>query len=224
MLPSKGYFNDIECPYLENTCGRPYCHFNHRKKQLEIVNENVSEKCSSREIPSYKPTPKSELAVRKSHIPISYVPDVYNVEKSTRSFRNNALMDIIYKPTPISLLNSNVEGSSNTISTPNTSLETKYVPEIGVKSKAENKKISNEIEEKDEYKPEEQEYKPSDKGTEYQYNPSSHTDINEDSLSDIVYKPNWSGLNNLTKVEYTPSVRSKQNSSINFENLEMNLK
>ncbi|XP_044758915.1 RNA exonuclease 1 homolog [Coccinella septempunctata] len=218
MLPSKGYFNDIECPYLENNCGRPYCHFNHRKKQQDDVNEVALEESSSKEIPTYKPTPKSELAVRKSHIPISYVPDVYKVEKSTtRSFRSNTLSDIVYKPTPISLLNSSVKSSAksdnNSISNSENNIESKYIPENAVKGKSKNEITLNDNIEEYEYKPTEQRIK-------YEYNPTSHKDVNEESLLDIVYRPNSSGLNEVSNVKYTPSARSKQNSNINFENLD----
>lgn len=215
MLPSKGYFNDIECPYLENSCGRPFCHFNHRKKQQESKNEVVTEEYSSQDVPTYKPTPKCELAVRKSHIPISYVPDVYKVEKSTpRSFRNNTLSDIVYKPTPISLLNSAVKNSANNSNNiQNNILDSKYVPETTGKGIARNEKILKDNED-------ELEYEPKEHKLEYQYNPSSHKEVNEANLSDIVYRPNSSCITNITNVEYTPSACSNKNSTLNFENLD----
>lgn len=109
MLPTKGYFQDIECPYYNSSCGRPYCHFRHKKKLTDNVEElvNESEKEETTVIPTYKPTPKSELANihNKSHIPISYVPDLaFRPERKIRpppKFEKPT-----YKPTPLSILSS----------------------------------------------------------------------------------------------------------------------
>ncbi|CAG9857554.1 unnamed protein product [Phyllotreta striolata] len=100
MLPTKGYFQDIECPFFSSACSRPYCHFRHRKKHSEIVEETAEKRTDTAEIPTYNPTPKSQLANinNKSHIPISYVPDItYRNEKSQRPKPT-------YNPTPLSIL------------------------------------------------------------------------------------------------------------------------
>lgn len=109
MLPTKGYFQDIECPYNNTVCGRPYCHFRHKKKITDYVEEIVteSEKEESNVIPTYKPTPKSELANihNKSHIPISYVPDLaFRSERKIRPLPK--IEKPTYKPTPLSILSS----------------------------------------------------------------------------------------------------------------------
>lgn len=100
MLPTKGYFQDIECPYFNSSCGRPYCHFRHRKKQAEYVEEFVAD---TELVPTYNPTPKSQLANihnNRSHIPISYVPDLaFRTDKKPRS-------NPVYNPTPLSILSS----------------------------------------------------------------------------------------------------------------------
>lgn len=107
MLPTKGYFQDIECPYYNSLCGRPYCHFRHKKKPTENVDDIVSE--SEKEVaavPTYKPTPKSELANiqnSKSHIPISYVPD-FTTDRKSRPLPK--FDKPTYKPTPLSILSS----------------------------------------------------------------------------------------------------------------------
>lgn len=105
MLPTKGYFQDIECPYLETGCGRPYCHFRHRKK-LNEENINEPDKDDIPTVPTYKPTPKSELAnINKSHIPISYVPDLaFRPDRTTRPIPK--FDKPTYKPTPLSILSS----------------------------------------------------------------------------------------------------------------------
>ncbi|XP_072385118.1 uncharacterized protein [Diabrotica undecimpunctata] len=99
MLPTKGYFQDIECPYYNSSCGRPYCHFRHRKKE---------EKEHAQDVPTYKPTPKSELAniqSNRSHIPISYVPDLaFRPDKKLRP--TTKIENPTYKPTPLSILSS----------------------------------------------------------------------------------------------------------------------
>lgn len=105
MLPTKGYFQDIECPYFNSSCGRPYCHFRHKKKVPESLDDasNESEK-EETVIPTYKPTPKSELANR-SHIPISYVPDLaFRPERKLRPLPK--IEKPTYKPTPLSILSS----------------------------------------------------------------------------------------------------------------------
>ncbi|XP_018571383.1 RNA exonuclease 1 homolog [Anoplophora glabripennis] len=107
MLPTKGYFQDIECPYYNSLCGRPYCHFRHKKKPTENADDVVSE-CEKEisAIPTYKPTPKSELANiqnSKSHIPISYVPD-FTTDRKSRPLPK--FDKPTYKPTPLSILSS----------------------------------------------------------------------------------------------------------------------
>lgn len=103
MLPTKGYFQDIECPFFNTTCGRPYCHFRHKRRP----NEDVEQETQKTVVPTYKPTPKSELANihnSKSHIPISYVPDLaFKRERTTRPIR---IDKPTYKPTPLSILSS----------------------------------------------------------------------------------------------------------------------
>ncbi|CAH0547116.1 unnamed protein product [Brassicogethes aeneus] len=106
MLPTKGFFQDIECPYLNSGCGRPYCHFRHKKK---INEDDFNDKIS---VPIYKPTPKSELVNfhNKNHIPISYVPDLaFRKNNSTRSLPR--FNKPTYKPTPISILSSALQRS-----------------------------------------------------------------------------------------------------------------
>lgn len=98
MLPTQGLFKDIECPYNDNTCGRPYCHFRHKKK-IRSQDEDVN---VTNEIPTYNPTPKSQLANVRNHIPISYVPDV--ITRTERSNRLISYTKATYNPTPISLL------------------------------------------------------------------------------------------------------------------------
>ncbi|XP_050301018.1 RNA exonuclease 1 homolog isoform X2 [Anthonomus grandis grandis] len=106
MLPTKGYFQDIECPFYNTTCGRPYCHFRHKRKPNEII-EEPSQEIATNTVPTYKPTPKSELASihsQRSHIPISYVPDLsYKRERTIRPIK---IDKPTYKPTPLSILSS----------------------------------------------------------------------------------------------------------------------
>ncbi|XP_044270142.1 RNA exonuclease 1 homolog [Tribolium madens] len=107
MLPTKGYFQDIECPYFESTCNRPYCHFRHRKKTQETTEEVANETPKEVEVPTYKPTPKSELANIKSHIPISYVPDLaFRPDRTIRPLPKFTFEKPTYKPTPLSILSS----------------------------------------------------------------------------------------------------------------------
>ncbi|GJQ84233.1 hypothetical protein Trydic_g2901 [Trypoxylus dichotomus] len=114
MLPTSGLFKDIDCPYYDNYCGRPYCHFRHRKRNPDSAEDSQDGESTGCEFPTYKPTPKSQLAQAKSHIPISYVPDtVVRPERLNRiPTMFNYMEKITYKPTPLSELSKN-----NTIST-----------------------------------------------------------------------------------------------------------
>ncbi|XP_054280201.1 RNA exonuclease 1 homolog isoform X2 [Macrosteles quadrilineatus] len=94
MLPSKGYFRSLNCPYFNNgSCDRPHCHFRHSKKdkfdedsQQQDVDQStqafeeasrdsadISWQSASTSV-SYKPTPIVEL--KKRHIPINTAPSV----------------------------------------------------------------------------------------------------------------------------------------------------
>lgn len=105
MLPTTGHFKHIDCPYYVKSCDRPYCHFRHRKKGTE-PGETSSSGASA--APTYNPTPKSQLANVKSHIPISYVPDL-----AVRSDRNSSRYQLsndkpTYNPTPLNMLPSKI--------------------------------------------------------------------------------------------------------------------
>lgn len=116
MLPTTGFFKDIECPFFEDSCDRPYCHFRHRKKNPEPADATKEEAKGAPEVPTYNPTPKSQLANAKSHIPIKYVPDLAG-RLSERSSLRKLQIDKFptYKPTPLSLL-SNANRVSSTAS------------------------------------------------------------------------------------------------------------
>lgn len=109
MLPTSGLFKDIDCPYYDNYCGRPYCHFRHRKRNPDSAEDSQDGEIANAEYPTYKPTPKSQLAQAKSHIPISYVPDtVVRPERLNRMpSMYNYMEKITYKPTPLSELSKN---------------------------------------------------------------------------------------------------------------------
>ncbi|XP_066902290.1 RNA exonuclease 1 homolog [Halyomorpha halys] len=156
MLPSKGYFSGMPCPFYDSgICERPHCHFRHSKKDRtnpseedgsksdkdsnvniikELVTETVKhvlshtdirdktensglnadaivtnvvktfqpgieskidgtskEYASTVEVPSYKPTPISEL--NKKHIPVVYAPTrpVYLDRFKKREIKESAL-------------------------------------------------------------------------------------------------------------------------------------
>lgn len=113
MLPTQGLFKDIECPYNDNTCGRPYCHFRHKKKIRSSSQEEEEEPIilDVNEVPTYNPTPKSQLANVRNHIPITYVPDV--IVRSERSNRLLTYNKPTYNPTPLSLLTSKKKAIDN---------------------------------------------------------------------------------------------------------------
>lgn len=113
MLPTKGYFQDIECPFYNTNCGRPYCHFRHRKRPNEPGDDGIQDPTKNA-VPTYKPTPKSELENihnSRSHIPISYVPDL--AFKRDRTVRPVRIQTATYKPTPLSILSSAAKPESS---------------------------------------------------------------------------------------------------------------
>lgn len=120
MLPTTGFFKDIECPFLEDNCDRPYCHFRHRKKNAESCDSPKQEPSTETiaEVPTYNPTPKSQLANSRnhSHIPIQYVPDMARLPE--RSSRKLSTQLPIYNPTPLSLLS-----TTNKVNTDKTEAE-----------------------------------------------------------------------------------------------------
>lgn len=81
MLPSKGYFNSLECPfYLSSTkCLRPYCHFKHPKrdmipKESEQVENLAAERSNESNLPPAAPVAEKPVIPPVKHIPIAYIP------------------------------------------------------------------------------------------------------------------------------------------------------
>lgn len=118
MLPTQGLFKDIECPYNENACGRPYCHFRHRKKPRSQPEEELP---VPPEVPTYNPTPKSQLV--RHHIPISYVPNV--IVRKERPLLHKPT----YKPTPLAILSSANANKDKDVDNDKDSSEKKEVEE-----------------------------------------------------------------------------------------------
>lgn len=114
MLPTSGFFKDIECPFLVDLCDRPYCHFRHRKKNSEVT-DVVKEDIKEEElVPTYNPTPISQLANSRSHIPIKYVPDLAGLSERSSLRKLHLNKFPTYKPTPLSQLG-NVNRVSSTV-------------------------------------------------------------------------------------------------------------
>lgn len=124
MLPSKGYFKALECPYhTESYCKRPYCHFKHSKQELlsdlecqvAAKTENIvssSDKSNFSEEPKLKQKVKSKI--------IEYVPqcvkpknselvDSLCIYGSTNKVGNNETSVPEYIPSSVNDLNLNFE-------------------------------------------------------------------------------------------------------------------
>lgn len=94
MLPSKGYFKALECPYFtESFCDRPYCHFKHSKQDFlsdsncqitKMDNCDVISSDDSKlpEEPTLKPKVKSKI--------IEYVPQ-YIKSMNLESYENSCI-------------------------------------------------------------------------------------------------------------------------------------
>ncbi|XP_025414055.1 RNA exonuclease 1 homolog [Sipha flava] len=110
MLPSKGYFKALECPYFtESFCDRPYCHFKHSKQDfLSDSNCQIAAKMDNNcvvilpdnsklpEEPKLKPKVKSKI--------IEYVPQYIksmNLESSENSCIYVSSAEICKNETPI---------------------------------------------------------------------------------------------------------------------------
>ncbi|VVC43773.1 Ribonuclease H-like domain,Elongin A binding-protein 1,Exonuclease, RNase T/DNA polymerase III,RNA [Cinara cedri] len=109
MLPSKGYFKALECPYYtESFCDRPYCHFKHSKQDflsdLDCQNtiESENNTVSTSHEPKLAEEPKLKQKV-KSKI-IEYVPQYIkskNSELVKKSCIYGSSTEMDEKKTPI---------------------------------------------------------------------------------------------------------------------------
>lgn len=107
MLPSKGYFKALECPYYtESFCDRPYCHFKHSRQDFSSDQDcqNVETK-NNLVITSDKPKLLEESKLKqkvKSKI-IEYVPQYIkskNSEIVNKSCEYESTTKIVQKEIP----------------------------------------------------------------------------------------------------------------------------
>lgn len=128
MLPSKGYFSSIPCPFYDTgDCIRPHCHFRHSKKDKVVENQNSKTSTTTNNEESGKDDdPKvsgiKELVIEtvKQVLSQTDLGEKTNDEKLTDDIVNNVVNSIepklesqkkefsdvpSYKPTPISELN-----------------------------------------------------------------------------------------------------------------------
>lgn len=107
MLPSKGYFKALECPYYsESFCDRPYCHFKHSRQDFlsDQDCQNIETE-SSLVITSDKPKLLEESKLKqkvKSKI-IEYVPQYIkskNSEMTNKSCEYELTTGIVNKEIP----------------------------------------------------------------------------------------------------------------------------
>jgi len=87
MLPSKGYFKALECPYFtESFCDRPYCHFKHSRQDFlsDLDNHNVTEMQNHSETTCDKPifTEETKLKPKVKSKIIEYVPQYIKSKNS----------------------------------------------------------------------------------------------------------------------------------------------
>lgn len=95
MLPSKGYFKALECPYYsESYCDRPYCHFKHSRQDSssDTSHQNVAAETEDGSVaapdnPKVLEEPKLKQKV-KSKI-IEYVPQFINPKHLDSANKSN---------------------------------------------------------------------------------------------------------------------------------------
>lgn len=121
MLPSKGYFKALECPYFNGSinCDRPYCHFKHCKQDIlpeldcPIATETESNMVTASDIPNLtKLSEESKLKQKVKSKVIEYVPqyiksknlDLVNpcINGSTAEFSTNENPILEYIPSRVS--------------------------------------------------------------------------------------------------------------------------
>lgn len=112
MLPSKGYFKALECPfYTESFCDRPYCHFKHSKQdflsdlkcQTTAETENNTVNTSNLVNPTKLPEESKLTQKVKSRI-IEYVPQCIkskNADLVNNSCINGSTIENSKKENPI---------------------------------------------------------------------------------------------------------------------------
>lgn len=125
MLPSKGYFKALECPYyVESFCDRPYCHFKHTKHDFlsDLDCKNQAESENNSVTTSHKPKSLEEPKLKqkvKSKI-IEYVPRCIK-SKNSELVKNSCIYGptteigkketpiLEYIPSPLNDTNANIE-------------------------------------------------------------------------------------------------------------------
>ncbi|KAF8768269.1 RNA exonuclease 1 homolog [Argiope bruennichi] len=140
MLPSKGYFKDIICPYDKaNLCLRPYCHFKHVETDDNCLNLVETEYLSDVNSPAalHHSNLSTYHDVSSSYVP-SYGKGIQpaGILKTSNSIPSSAIP--VYNPTPISKLKE--LNSSNSHFDNTATYSPKYTPEYSYPSKK-NKKI-----------------------------------------------------------------------------------
>ncbi|XP_050431705.1 RNA exonuclease 1 homolog [Adelges cooleyi] len=115
MLPSKGYFKALECPYYNlSFCDRPYCHFKHSKQ--DYLSDNDLHHAASTDITNLKSSnntkPSDESVIKqktKSKI-IEYVPKCIkpkNLENINSIIKKETNPVPEYVPSPVNGTTSN---------------------------------------------------------------------------------------------------------------------
>ncbi|CAL1300086.1 unnamed protein product [Larinioides sclopetarius] len=140
MLPSKGYFKDIICPYDKaNLCLRPYCHFKHVETDDNCLNLVETEYLSDVNTSStLHHSNQSIYDVSSSgYGPPPYAKTIQpaGILKTSNSVTSSAIP--VYNPTPISKLKELNSSNSHFDNTP--IYVPKYTPEYSYPSKKKKK-------------------------------------------------------------------------------------
>lgn len=127
MLPSKGYFSGMPCPFYDSgICERPHCHFRHSKKDRtnpseedgsksakdsnvniikELVTETVKHVLSHTDIRDKTENSGLNTAAIVTDVVNTFQPGIESkIDGNTKDY-NNTVEVPSYKPTPISELN-----------------------------------------------------------------------------------------------------------------------
>lgn len=95
MLPTKGFFKAISCPFYESCiCERPFCHFKHSK------NENIDNEQAL-----------SEIVNQAVHKILTAEKNLKKLEDSKSRTEKIKSRNITYSPTPLSQLNKYKNGN-----------------------------------------------------------------------------------------------------------------
>uniref|UniRef100_A0A905QX24 Exonuclease domain-containing protein n=1 Tax=Rhodnius prolixus TaxID=13249 RepID=A0A905QX24_RHOPR len=127
MLPSKGFFSNLNCPYFEcGSCDRPHCHFKHSKKDKDV---NSSENEATGEV-SYE---KNETLIKQ--LVNETVKQVLTQQECKDATKEDKLLDttLILDNVVSSLRNNNPKNNNKELTSTEPITEAQLISKVSYK-------------------------------------------------------------------------------------------